>query len=167
MTYPIMPHTAPHPTQGVRFIRQSLCLFLFGPFDTWEHRCIKMNAEMWDFQNTNIYQRDIFLKVQQIILECGLWSWPEAVLRLCSCLTHLVHQPQTISKWQSPLDGSLLVFSFHQLPLCSVPRAPHLTTVSLSLPGKIKELLPCQRTIPVPSSYKPTIFSRAIFRPSQ
>lgn len=47
-------------------------------------------------------------------------------------------------RWQSP------VVSFNQLPLSSVFWAPHLTTVSLSLPGKIKQPLLCQRTIPVP-----------------
>lgn len=86
--------------------------------------------------------------MQQIILECGLWSGPEAAQRLCSCLPHLMHRPQTLNG--RPLGWQSQAVSFHQLPLSSVPEAPHLTTVSLSLPGKIKQLLPCQWTIPVP-----------------
>ena len=34
-------------------------------------------------------------------MECGLWSRPEAAVRLCSWRSHLMHWPQTVSEWQS------------------------------------------------------------------
>lgn len=86
----------------------------------------------------------LFLDAALIILACGLWS------PVCPTVAPTSSADHSPLWWQSPAVSS-------DQPLPSpAPRALHLTTVLLSLPGKFRQLRCGHRTIPVPH---PTLWS--------